>query len=1271
MARGSTKRGGATSADAIDAARHIMLRATAALRSTLDDDTHVQARDYAAAAAAAGRFRGRPSSDQDATTRNHLASRFQRRLENLLDTMRSLNERSTNAAITMLPQDPDPVFVDAADLSVLDEGLMIVVPDMTLFDRLTVRDLELPPNEAENYVALNVMRDEGVIKVVAYAMSNATYGVAGIHLDDQGAIVQLIQPSGVHDDTPLDETMLERLWTIIGAGARRHGRTLSKARKTARKPEGEAESPQAETAAATDVGEAGGGVDADLPIWDRLERMADAVPDKEGFLPAILPGAPPLSELVKPIAEAPFDEEAFDRYADHMAVNAATRILLDVFSTTLVKGRLPLDPTRDLVDRMFADHFSRAMTETVEKSRRKVAKAISTPEHATMYARLMKEAMGEADAKARSTTIAQGKEYNALLRLMAMHALEMGPIETCASCQGDGTQAMTGEVPFTGVVVAKDRTLFDIVRESEEDDDKFPKVRREVPLTILYRVLPVGVYGVIHQMDARHTNIVRHFAMPVDANEETDTELDWALRNVLAPAIERHRDTAALRQMELDKAQNASIEVSITTEKRSTALGPAVEYAHGLPTDRPMRRMSQVSLGVSDYAAATAVVDAWFDRTSAVRGDALMLDRRSHELGWRLEHASDDDAHVWAVSVQASRDATPRIEIVLETTDTRAKPSLPAIVRQLATETPTTDLDGIIAMVPPTIASRPQMRELMAALVDPDRRMPILVLTSDDNGEYMMAPAKAAEMCAGALRVAVVTPSMTREMKDSWGQPYTVFNGAARIYQPGFDPDRSNPLAHQRFMPGNSDTLRFSIQREIAATVRRYQIEGDLGADLAQVVRDVAVRTATPDAPREDEAVRNVDVDVVIENGAAPGDAVPVEHEAAVASEPEDGTGTDGETAERPATVDIAEAPVEAGNASEDVVGESEPPSGIEAEDSAPEEQEDLPDLIPVVEDEVQVPLPMDMPMAPQANDPDEAAESSTKVSTHREAKARETPVGTPTASALEDMVSRLVAAALAEPLTRLAAVEDHIGRVEAERDTARAQVQAVQDRAIERARQDRQLLEERENESDELLRIAEQERDEAMAQRDEALAERDEAFDQVTNLFAEISRLKADMRKAGIGDAVVQEDRPSGMADVGRWANDRFAGRLVVHQRTMRTLRKTNYEDVDKVVSLVEMLAGPYVDARRSVEGAHQRFVDGIAALHVDDTPHNEEGGPEAAQSSIAFEGRKLHLDRHLKARGTGKRDRGALRIYFTFDQETSQVVVGWMPDHLTNALT
>ena len=48
----------------------------------------------------------------------------------------------------------------------------------------------------------------------------------------------------------------------------------------------------------------------------------------------------------------------------------------------------------------------------------------------------------------------------------------------------------------------------------------------------------------------------------------------------------------------------------------------------------------------------------------------------------------------------------------------------------------------------------------------------------------------------------------------------------------------------------------------------------------------------------------------------------------------------------------------------------------------------------------------------------------------------------------------------------------------------------------------------------------------------------------------------------------------------------------------------------------------------------------------------------------------RKRKLDRHLK-KGTGRDSRDCFRLYFFWDEDEEQIVVGWLPSHLPTPIT
>ena len=60
----------------------------------------------------------------------------------------------------------------------------------------------------------------------------------------------------------------------------------------------------------------------------------------------------------------------------------------------------------------------------------------------------------------------------------------------------------------------------------------------------------------------------------------------------------------------------------------------------------------------------------------------------------------------------------------------------------------------------------------------------------------------------------------------------------------------------------------------------------------------------------------------------------------------------------------------------------------------------------------------------------------------------------------------------------------------------------------------------------------------------------------------------------------------------------------------------------------------------------------------------------PCGARIFVEFGGRRCELDRHLKGRNS-RDPRLGFRLYFFWDDDTEQVVVGWLPNHLETRAT
>jgi hypothetical protein len=163
------------------------------------------------------------------------------------------------------------------------------------------------------------------------------------------------------------------------------------------------------------------------------------------------------------------------------------------------------------------------------------------------------------------------------------------------------------------------------------------------------------------------------------------------------------------------------------------------------------------------------------------------------------------------------------------------EPHSPGIVLQLAQRPGLYAGTYRISAESSTIRSDADMQTLIAQLIDPARKLPLIVLSvpaSSPNPEKsQIDSAVLARATVGLAQVITLPARFTWGLSEQFGKRLSVFEGASRMYLPGFTAD-SNPFGgHDLFVPKDPyDTseaanilsrLRWSASR---ASVRRLQM---------------------------------------------------------------------------------------------------------------------------------------------------------------------------------------------------------------------------------------------------------------------------------------------------------------------------------------------------------------------------------------------------------------------------------------------------------------
>ena len=107
-----------------------------------------------------------------------------------------------------------------------------------------------------------------------------------------------------------------------------------------------------------------------------------------------------------------------------------------------------------------------------------------------------------------------------------------------------------------------------------------------------------------------------------------------------------------------------------------------------------------------------------------------------------------------------------------------------------------------VEALPLRTITAPRVREFVTnSLENPKRRLPIVLISASESGEWLVSPEDAADTLAGLAEVAGLSDDSTSwELSSAIGSQLSCYRGAVRLYWPGFAHQTSNPYEQRLWL---------------------------------------------------------------------------------------------------------------------------------------------------------------------------------------------------------------------------------------------------------------------------------------------------------------------------------------------------------------------------------------------------------------------------------------------------------------------------------------
>ena len=184
---------------------------------------------------------------------------------------------------------------------------------------------------------------------------------------------------------------------------------------------------------------------------------------------------------------------------------------------------------------------------------------------------------------------------------------------------------------------------------------------------------------------------------------------------------------------------------------------------------------------------------------------------------------------------------------------------------------------------------------------------------------------------------------------------------------------------------------------------------------------------------------------------------------------------------------------------------------------------------------------------------------------------------------------------------------------------------------------------------------------------------QKEQTIQEVDTLKRKNWSLKNRIRILGEKDGKsTQPEIPNNLDNFEDWCNENLPGHVVVLNRAFREAKKSQYENPSLIYEALLVLRDYYIPMKK--EGGEESmnlFKEECKKIGIEESPSGSETrqGEEGEKYLVNYSGRK-RLDRHL-TKGASRDPRYCFRLYFFWDDENQEVIVGSLPAHLDTRIS